>query len=251
MKRYLHHKSVATALAVLVLPLAVSLGGCDKNGSEGKPQGESTAGWPQPPSVGKVVWNGNLAGLSGDAAPSARVVFSGERGEAYAVTADQDGHFMLWIEVPNGGLILTPRIQIGQVGVEGQGVVFLASDPVPVAALLFAGEGAYRLDGSGPLDAVDSDDAAMIVTGRVTSDRAPSLSIGGVTVPVNANDDGRWAVVATPGSGPVEIVLDGKSYRYPSSQAGLVNRVHSESGWVIRRDVGGGAVQTTWLPEDK
>ena len=251
MKRYLNHKSVATVLAAFVLPLAVSLSGCDTNGAEGKPQGESEVGWPQPPSVGKVVWNGNLAGLSGDAAPSARVVFSGERGEAYAVTADKDGNFMLWIEVPQGGLILTPRVQIGQVGVEGQGVLFLASDPVPVAAVLFSGEGAYRLDGTGPLDSVDSDGSAMIVTGRKTSDRTPSLSVGGVSIPVNANDDGRWAVVATPGGGPVDIVLDGKPYRYPSSQADLANRVHIESGWVIRRDVGGGAVQTTWLPEDK
>lgn len=247
MKRYLHLKSVATAVVILALPLS----GCGSEAGEGKLQDEASVGWPQPPSVSEVVWNGSLAGLSGVAAPAARVVFSGERGEAYAVTADQEGRFMLWIEVPQGGLILNPRVQVGQVGVEGQGVLFLASDPVPVAAILFSGEGAYRLDGKGPLDSVDSDGSAMIVTGRKVSDRAISLNVGGQSIPVTPNDDGRWAVVATPGGGPVDIALDGMSYRFGGSMQGTETRFHSESGWVIRRNVGGRAVQTTWLPEDK
>lgn len=247
MKRYLHLKSVATAVMMLALPLA----GCGSDAGERNPQGEASVGWPQPPSVSNVAWNGNLAGLSGVAAPSARVVFSGERGEAYAVTADQEGHFKLWIEVPQSGLLLNPRVQVGQVGVEGQGVLFLASDPKPVAAILFSGEGAYRLDGNGPLDSVDSDGSAMIITGRKTSDRAISLNVGGQNIPVVANEDGRWAVVATSGSGPVNIVLDGVTYRFEVSAKQAEPRFHSESGWVIRRNVGGEAVQTTWLPEDK
>lgn len=247
MKRYLHVKSVAVAMAVLVLPLVA----CGQGSTERKPQGSEASDWPQPPSVSEVVWRGNLAGVSGVAAPSARVVFGGEGGEAYAVTADAQGQFMLWIEVPEGGLLLYPRVQVGQVGVEGQGVMFLARQPEPVAAILFAGEGAYRLGHNGALDAVDTDGEALIVSGHLTSERPVSLLVNGQSIPVIANDDGRWAVVANSGSGSVSIAVDGKPYRFTDLPDGPAVRVYTESGWFIRRDLGGEAVQTTWLPADK
>lgn len=247
MKRSLHFKAVAMIGAVMVLPLTA----CGSGSAERKPQDAETTSWPQPPSVTEVVWNGNLAGVSGVAAPSARVVFSGEAGEAYAVTADDEGQFLLWIEVPQGGLMLHPRIQIGQTGVEGQGVMFLASHPKPVVAILFAGEGAYRLDGNRPLDAVDSDGEAMIVTGRFAPGHRTHILVGGQSIPVTANEDGRWAVVTTTGPGPVDMVLDGVPYRFAGTGSASDVVSHTESGWTIRREWREGAVQTTWLPEGK
>lgn len=247
MKRFVRVKAVAMALTVCVLPLAA----CGSGVAERGQQDSASESWPQPPSVTEVKWNGNLAGVSGVAAPSARVVFGGESGEAYAVTADAEGSFLLWIEVPTEGLLLHPRVQVGQTGVEGQGVMFLASHPKPVAAILFAGEGAYRLDGNRPLDAVDADGEALIVTGRLAPGHRTNLVVGGQSIPVRANEDGRWAVVATSGAGPVDIVLNGTSYHFAGLGASGEGRTHNESGWMIRREWGGGAVQTTWLPEDK
>ena len=247
MKRYRQVKYAVTALAVA----GTMLSGCGPNGSEQSFERAAVSSWQQPPSVGAVSWLGQMATISGLVSPSARVVFAGERGEAYAVSADAGGNFTLVIDVPNEGLLLRPRIQIGAGTIEGQGALFLASGDRPVAAILFAGEGAYRLDGGGLLDAVDADGEALILSGRAEKGRDTTLVVNGQNVTVDANSDGRWAVVAPDNGAPIDIVLDGVGYRFPGIQrtAG-VSRIR-DSGWLVTRDFGGDAVQSTWLPMDK
>jgi len=247
MKRYRQVKYAVASFAVV----AAMLSGCGRSDPQKSLEHSAVNGWQQPPSVISVSWRGQMASVSGMASPAARVIFAGERGEAYAVSADADGNFVLVINVPEAGLLLRPRAQVGTGAVEGQGALFLASGMQPVAAILFAGEGAYRLDGGGLLDAVDADGEALILSGRSEKGRDTTLVVDGQNVTVNANEDGRWAVVAPDNRAPVEIVLNGVGYRFPGIQKAAGVRAINDSGWLVTRDFGGNAVQSTWLPSDK
>lgn len=247
MKRCRQVKYALTSFAVV----AVMLSGCNREGSPESLERSAVNGWQQPPSVLSVSWREQMASVSGLASPSARVVFAGERGEAYAVSANSDGNFLLVIDVPKEGLLLRSRIQVGGGAVEGQGVLFLAASPQPVAAILFAGEGAYRLDGGGLLDAVDADGEALILSGRAVAAQETSLIVGGQNVSVDANADGRWAVVSPDTGAPVDIVLNGVSYHFPGVQKEAGLRTGEDSDWLVTRNFGGNAVQSTWLPAGK
>ena len=236
-------------VAFVATGLSSSLAGCGREPEVAQLQGRSESGWRQPPSVARVGWGNGEVLLDGVADPGARVVFAGENGQAYAGTADAGGQFHISLRVPEGGLMLRPRVQVGERFAEGPGLLFLSRGPNPVAAVLFAGEGAFRLDGQTGLDAIDADGKTLIVSGRVGHDKKPSLRVAGVLVPAEPNDDGRWAVVVPFGAGGAQIELDGRVYQYPGM--GTQDRVLTREGWALRRNFVGGAVQTTWLPANK
>lgn len=247
MKRYKGHKSAITVMALSIGLLAA----CDE-GVSPTPVEEQEEQWHQPPSVTEVSWKGETAAVSGVADPNGRVVFMVQGGQSYAASADNAGRFSLSVMVPPEGLLLQPRLQIGQSTVAGPGQLFIAPHDVGLAAVLFPGDPALRLSGEGPLDAVDRDGKALVVTGRTAPGRPPQLEVNGRTVDTQPDAEGRWAVVLPSSGAPSRVLVGGRAYEVPGYSADTSNfsgRVGD--GWLVRRNFGDGAVQSTWFPLDK
>jgi len=247
MKRYQGHKS---AFVIAALSGAFLMG-CDEAAMP-VPVEKQDEQWREPPSVTDVNWKGETATVSGVADPGGRVVFIVESGQSYAATADTQGSFSLSVMVPPEGLLLQPRLQTGRSTVGGPGQLFIAPREVGLAAVLFPGDPSYRLTGNGPLDAVDRDGEAQVISGRATGGRATQLDVNGRAIDAHADANGRWAVVVPSSGAPSRIVVAGRSYDVPGYSADTSDfsgRVGH--GWLVRRNFGDGAVQSTWFPLDK
>ncbi|WP_292053747.1 MULTISPECIES: hypothetical protein [unclassified Brevundimonas] len=244
MKRSVLAKTL-TCAAIFTL---VGLTGC--GGDEPRPSetASNASEWQRPPSITEARWSDGRVVLLGEAEPYSRVVFAEAGGSVHAGNADQDGRFDISLNVPPSGLWLKPRSQIGQTFVDGLGEVYLLASPGPLAITLINGEASRRVGTSGPLDAVDSDGAVLIFSGRSKSSANVRVDIGAETYSTRSDANGRWSLV-TNGAGPVSIGIEGKHYEFPGiggeSGARPVN-----GGWLITRDLGGNAVQTTWIPVD-
>ncbi len=214
---------------------------------------QSIAGteWLRPPSLENAVWDGNAIRLEGVAEPNGRVVLAGLNGRVYAANAKPDGRFEIELNVPDQGLYLKPRSQVGQEFIDGHGLVFLKPGDHPVAVTLTDGEASYRLAHNGALEAVDSDGAMLIVSGHAPSAKVPILLVNGEIMPVELDSRGHWAVVLPSGNGPSVIQLDNQSYHYPGAGTVESGIEFISDGWRITRKIGDKAVQSTWLPVDR
>lgn len=247
MKRHHDYKS----FAALIVAGFVIVSGCDQQPIAAATTEQGQSRWLQPPSIVSVEWSASHALISGVASGGARVVFVGSGEATYAASADAKGEFSLTVRVPDEGLILQPRLQLDRSSVAGPGQLFISPQEIGTAAIVFPGEGAYRLTGDGPLDAVDSDGRTLIISGRTIGAEVEPLFVGGNEIPTLANEDGRWAVVVPFDGSTAGISIGGRRYLYREDSAPSVLNASDSSGWYIRRDLGQGAVQTTWLPLDK
>lgn len=246
MKRGITVKS----LIVITCAVGSAVAGCSPAPENAPPQASDDGGWMHPPSIASVEWKAGSIGAEGVTMPFGRVVFAGEEGQSYAVTADNGGRFVVWLQVPETGALLNTGLQTERGAVVAPGVLFAAGGQHPAAAVLYAGEGAYRLDGVGPIDAVDGDGQTVIVSGRGKPNGSFSVQVASQTIPVTADGGGRWAVVAPADVGPVTIAMENRSYVYPGTHARGSDsyRGYINGGWLVRRKFADGAVQTTWLP---
>ncbi|MEG1453856.1 hypothetical protein [Brevundimonas sp.] len=172
-------------------------------------------------------------------------------GRVYAANARPDGSFEIELNVPDQGLYLKPRAQVGQEFIDGHGLIFLKPGEHPVAVTLTDGEASYRLAHNSALEAVDSDGAMLIVSGHSPTTAVPSLLVDGQTMPVELDSRGHWAVILPAGKGPTVINLDERVYNYPGFGTVESGIEFVADGWRITRKIGDKAVQSTWLPVDR
>ena len=249
MKRSVQAKNMTRVASVLAVSIFF-VAGC----REVEPPPSETASiasqWQRTPAIADARWDGNRALMAGEAEPNSRVVFEDASGAVHAANANADGHFEIELTVPDAGLMLKPRSQIGQTFIDGQGQVFLLPARGGLAVTLIDGEASQRVGASGPLDSADADGAVLILSGRVDGPDPVVLAIGPDSYTVPPDTGGRWSVATTAGRGPVDIRVGSRAYRFPGVGSAESGPLWVEGGWLMTRSLGGNAVQTTWMPVD-
>lgn len=246
MKRSMSAKTMTCAAFV---SLAV-LSGCS---SEQMPVGGQQAvgsEWQRPPTIEDARWSGLKVALSGYAEPNGRVVLSSVDGPIHAVNAGADGQFVIEMEAPAGGVVLKPRSQTGQTFIDGQGILYLVPGMPSLAVTVLDGEASHRLGAPGPLDSVDTDGAVLILSGHVDGRSSPSVRLGSQTFSPMPDREGRWTVATPGGASAVTIAVNDRAYSFPGVGTEESPPAIVDGGWLLTRNLGGKAVQTTWLPVD-
>lgn len=239
-----------TATVVLTATLVAAASGCSKRG-EGAATAvdEPTASvWVQPPQIEAAMRDGVGVVVRGRAGPSARVVLRGGDGAAVAVAADAAGRFELRVPAGTGDIRLTPEVQVGEDAAPSPETLVLIGGGAGPLLLVASGEPTRRLDGRGALDAVDSDGAAVILSGR-TDGGPPNVLIDGARAVVMQGADGAWRAMA-PGGGAAVIEVDGARFAFPGfgSQSDYTP-VRAGDGWRLTWPTGPSGRQTVWLPD--
>lgn len=239
-----------TTMIVVAMTLGGVASGCSKDGEgAARPENEPAASvWVQPPHVEATMRDGASVVVRGRAGPGARVVLRGADGAAVAVAADAAGRFELRIPVGTGDIRLTPEVQMGEDAAPSpETLVLIRGDAGPML-LIASGEPTRRLDGRGVLDAVDSDGAAVIVSGR-TAGGPPKVLIDGVRAAVTGGPGGVWRAKA-PGGAAALIEVDGARFAFPGigSQSDFTP-VRVGEGWRLTWPTGPSGRQTVWLPD--
>ncbi len=230
----------------LIVAAALVAGGCGQRPAPTTSDAPVDTGWVMPPVIDAVASVGSTLSLSGRAAPLGRVVISGPGGQAYAVGADQAGRFDLRIPRPTRDTLFTVEARAGQLGYPAPYRLLVAADPAGPIGLLSVGAATHRLDAAGPLDAMDSDGEAVLLSGRAAPGAPVDVEVGGPR-PVQTGPDGRWTL-ALPGAGSVRV--GSVVYALPAGQAageGLLER--AGAGWRISWSTPAGGRQTTWFPD--
>lgn len=244
MKRRITATVVATA-ALCVLSSACSEQGKTAARPVDNPDGSA---WVRPPHVETAVRDGKDVVVRGSAGPDARVVLRGPDGAAVAVAADKAGRFELRVPTGPEDIRLTPEVQIGEDAAPSPETLLLVRGGAGPLLLIAAGQPTRRLDGRGVLDAVDSDGAAVVLSGR-TSGGPPNVTLNGTPVAVRVDADGVWRATAQGGAASV-ISIDGVRFAFPGlgSQSDF-SPVRAGEGWRLTWPTGSGGLQTTWLPD--
>jgi hypothetical protein len=239
-----------TATVVLAATLVAAATACSKQG-EGAATAvdEPTASvWVQPPQVEAAMRDGTGVVVRGRAGPSARVVLRGADGAAVAVAADAAGRFELRVPAGTGDIRLTPEVQVGEDAAPSPETLLLIGGGAGPLLLIASGEPTRRLDGRGVLDAVDSDGAAVILSGRTAGD-LPSVLIDGARISVMRGPEGAWRAMA-PGGGAAVIEVDGARFAFPGFGAQSdYSPVRAGDGWRLTWPTGPSGRQTVWLPD--
>lgn len=233
--------------------VAVALGGCTPTPAQKTAtQPQVGSGWVRPPAIAAV--QRAPAGLvfTGMAEPGARVVLRSESGTAYAAVANGAGRFEIRMVMPPGDLLLRTETQVGQDAAPSPDrLLILAGGRGPIAVLR-AGGPTRRLDAAPALGAIDSDGRMRLASGRSsTPDRPVQVVVGGVTMPVTPDADGRWSLVMGPPAGRDQVRVDGAAFDWPgdgtTGEGLLVER--AGRGWRVVWSGPAGARQSTWLPD--
>lgn len=189
--------------------------------------------------------------LRGLAAPSGRVVVRAGGGVAYATGADDQGRFALGIAVPAVDTLFVLETQNGQDASPAPYRLLVTRDPAGPVALLTPGAPTQRLDRAGPLDVIDSDGRAELVSGRATPGARIPLTLGsGAPLEVVTGVNGRW--VEPIGSGTASIAVGERAYARPAlsgSAAGPVSVTPQGAGRVVSWTTPGGSTQQSWFPD--
>ncbi|WP_288757224.1 hypothetical protein [uncultured Brevundimonas sp.] len=238
-------------LRIVIMAMLVAGAGACSGEDEAAPQAsEAPAGsaWIQPPRIDALAADGTDRLVRGAAGPGARVVLRGADGEAVAAAADSKGRFELRIPAPSAPVLLTPEVQLGEdASVSPDRLVLIPGGP---AALIAAGEATRRLDAAGPLDAIDSDGAALQIVGRASPQGAPpTVVVDGAPEAVTRLSDGRWRVLVS-GGGARSIVVGGRTYAYPGVGAPEgTTLARAGDGWRIGWPTPPQGRQESWLPD--
>ncbi len=248
MKRWIVAKAALSTALVLVAP---TLSACSEKKDAAvasEPGAPVESPWTQPPMVDAARREGGQVVVRGAAAPNARVVLRAGDGAAVAVSADAAGRFELRAPLTPGDMRLRPEVQIGEDAAPSPETLVLLQGGAGPIVLIAAGEPTTRLDGRGRLDAVDSDGAVLIVSGRANGP-PPEVTINGRRAPVLSRTGGSWRATA-PDGGAASIVVDGERFDYPGvgSQADFQSQ-RAGDGWRLTWPTGPSGRQTTWLPD--
>ncbi|WAC61066.1 hypothetical protein [Brevundimonas sp. SL130] len=239
-----------TATVVLAATLLAAASACSKQGdAAAKVEDAATSSvWVRPPKIETAMREGDGVVVRGQAGPNARVVLRGTDGAAVAVAADATGGFELRVPVGPGDVRLTPEVQVGEDAAPSPETLVLVQPGAGPLFLVASGEPTRRLDGRGALDAVDSDGAAVILSGK-TSGGAPNVLIDGARAVVMPGPDGVWRATA-PGAGASVIEVDGVRFAFPGfgGQSDFTP-VRAGDGWRLTWATGPSGRQTVWLPD--
>lgn len=231
---------------VTLAALCVAVAACSDGNEQPAPADEASAAspWVQPPDIARAAVDRGTLVVSGVAGPGARVVLRGGDDAVAAVAADATGRFELRLPAPTIPMVFTPEVLVGEAS--SQSPTRLVVIPGGPAALMAPGQATRRLDGSGPLAAVDSDGGAIQVVGR--GDAPSPVAIDGQAISTSPLPGGGWRAVAM-GAGARQIEVGGRSYAYPGgvSEQDGVERVGD--GWRISMSTPPTGGQTTWLPD--
>lgn len=237
-------------MVVAAAVLTVVTSGCSRQGEgAARPADDPDASvWVQPPHVETAMRDGADVVVRGRAGPDARVVLRGPDGAAVAVAADSAGRFELRVPAGAGDVRLTPEVQVGEDAAPSPETLVLIRGGAGPLLLIASGEPTRRLDGRGVLDAVDSDGAAVILSGRTTGD-PPKVTIDGVGAVVAAGAGGVWRATA-PGGGASVIEVDGERFAFPGVGAQSdFTPARAGDGWRLTWPTGPSGRQTVWLPD--
>jgi hypothetical protein len=234
--------------------LAFGVAGCGASGGEASKSqadkaGDPSQAWAAPPSILSASPEGGGLVIRGAAPAGGRVVLRASAGAGFAATANDAGRFEIRMPRPGGDMIFSPELQLGQDVAEAPESLVVLAGGQGAVALLRSGAPARRLDGAGPLEAIDSDGRALVAGGRAPAGAQVSIQVDGRPLTATADQAGRWTAMLGPASGPVTITIDGRPYLYPGpggDSATLAER--AGAGWRVHW-AAGGAGQTTWLPD--
>jgi hypothetical protein len=232
------------AMAGLMAALSACSGSRESPADPTQPASGASS-WVQPPRIEAVTRQGGGLVVRGRAGPGARVVLRGDGEAGSAVSADAAGRFELRMTPPVGEVLLTPEVQTGEdAAVSPDRLLLIANGP---AALVSPGGPTRRLDGAGPLEAVDFDGAALQLVGRSAEGR-PVVTVDGAAMDVVPLGGGRWRAALT-GGGPRLILVGGRAYAYPGEGGAESDVARAGQGWRITLPTPPRGRQSVWLPD--
>ncbi len=230
------------------LAAALAGSGCGQGATPQTGGAPADNGWIMPPIIEAVAAVGSDLVFSGRASPLGRVVIGGPGGQAYAVGADREGRFDLRVPRPAQDTLFTVEARAGQRGYPAPYRLLVGANASGPIGLVSVGAATKRLDAAGPLDAVDSDGSARLLSGRAAP-RAAVLVDSGQTRSVSTGTDGRW-MLSLPSAGLTPLRVGASAYVPPNGQAMEEGRLErSGAGWRITWSTPAGARQTTWFPD--
>ncbi len=235
------------SIVLLVLSL-IGSAACSREPADAPAHAAAAAepsAWLRPPEVAAVARQGGTLIVSGTAGPRARVVLRGWEGQAVAASAALDGRFDIRLPAPSQDALLSLEVQSGEETFAAPTRLLVLRDETGPAVLLSAGQPTRRLGAGGPLDAVDSDGTAMILSGRAAA--APTVTLDGRPLPV-VLADGRWRAEASASAGVIRV---GKRvYDYPGGAgAAGFSAARAGAGWRVVWSPEAGGSQSVWLPD--
>ncbi|WP_312597723.1 hypothetical protein [Brevundimonas sp.] len=240
--------SVTIVAGLAASSLALSACSRSDGGVAGPAGAEKASPWVRPPMIDGVMRDGPVLIVRGAADPNARVVLRAADVAAVAVNADAAGRFELRLPPLQGDVRLTPEVQVGEdAAISPETLVVIQGGAGPVA-LIAAGQPTVRLDGSGVLNAVDSDGSTLVVSGPA-GPKAPIVTIGGAEANAAPAPQGQWRAMVGRAGG-VAITVDGQTFDYPGDAGnGGFTISRAGQGWRIVWHVAPGGHQSAWLPD--
>lgn len=209
---------------------------------------QATSTWVRPPHVDEVARDGAALVVRGTAGAGARVVLRGLDGVAVAANADPSGRFELRLPSVAGNAVLRPEVQVGEDAAPSPETLVVVAGGAGPVALVAVGQPTERLDGRGVLDAVDSDGATILASGRAEG-APPPVTLGGATVRA-VQTPGGWRATA-PGGGATSVVIGGQGFDYPGAGSGASGFAveRAGAGWRVVVPVLPQGRQSVWLPD--
>lgn len=228
-----------------VVAFGLAAAACGERPSSQQAEGAIETAWVTPPVIQTASLAAGSLTLSGSASPGGRVVVSDPNGQQFAVAADDRGGFRLVMPGPGQPTLYQLEVQSGQTRYLAPGRLLVASSSGGPIAFVSAGAPTQRFDPAPPLDAVDADGRAMILSGRAEAGASVSIEAG-VVRDVIADRNGRWS--AAPVGLPGSIRVAGQGFDPALSIDGPDGLSMTGRGWRLIWTAPDGARQVTWFP---
>lgn len=228
-----------------VIAFVLTAAACGERPSSQQAEGEIETAWVTPPVIQTATVAAGSLTLSGAASPGGRVVVSDPNGQQFAVAADDRGGFRLVMPGPDRPTLYQLEVQSGQARYLAPGRLLVTSSSGGPIAFVSAGAATQRFDPGPPLDAVDADGRAMILSGRAEAGASVRIEAG-VARDVTADRTGRWSAV--PAGLPGSIRVNGQGFDPALSAEGPDGLSVASGGWRLIWTAPDGARQVTWFP---
>ncbi|WP_054109866.1 hypothetical protein [Brevundimonas sp. AAP58] len=228
-----------------VIAFGLAAAGCGESPSSQQAEGAIETAWVTPPFIQTASVAAGSLTLSGTASPGGRVVVSDPNGQQFAVAADDRGGFRLVMPGPDRPTLYQLEVQSGQARYLAPGRLLVTSSSGGPIAFVSAGAATQRFDPAPPLDAVDADGRALILSGRAEAGASVRIEAG-VVRDVTADRTGRWT--AAPAGLPGSIRVGGQGFGPALSIDGSDGLSVANGGWRLIWTAPDGARQVTWFP---
>lgn len=229
----------------VVVALCLAAVGCTDTPRTEQQESVAEKAWVTTPVIQEATLLDGALILAGTASPRGRVVVSEPGGEQFGVAADDRGDFRLVMPAPVLSTLYRVEVQSGQERYLAAGRLLAGGRSGPIA-FVSAGAATRRFDPAPPLDAVDADGRAMILTGRSEPGEAIRVEAG-VVRDVVVGRQGRWtaALAGLPGT----VRIDGQAFAPWISAQGADGLSATPGGWRLIWTTPDGTRQVTWFPE--